>query len=207
MGECKPVRCTAFAGSRCVASGELAHVARKAKETLDGTDLASILIFDDATSEPIEVDFRGTVEDVLRRLAAGDRTGGSPRTEADRDAPRGPGRPRLGVVSREVTLLPRHWEWLNRQSGGASAALRRLVEEARRVSGDRDGVRDAQGAAHRFMSAMAGNLPGFEEALRALFAGDADRFEACVSPWPPDIRDHARRVSGQAFPQQDRGQA
>jgi hypothetical protein len=119
---------------------------------------------------------------------------------AEDEPPRGPGRPRLGVVAREVTLLPRHWEWLGEQPGGASAALRRIVDEARRGSHDKDRVRKAQEAAYRFLSAMAGDLPGFEEANRALFAGDAARFEREVAGWPSDVRDHATTLARAAFP-------
>ena len=93
-------------------------------------------------------------------------------------APRGPGRPKLGVVAREITLLPRHWEWLAQQTGGASVAIRKLVDEARRATATTAiASASAQEAAYRFMSAMAGNLPHFEEAIRALFADDPRRFE------------------------------
>jgi hypothetical protein len=109
--------------------------------------------------------------------------------------PRGRGRPKLGVVAREVTLLPRHWEWLGTQPGGASVALRKLVEEARRTSGDRDRSRAARDAAYHFMSAMAGNLPGFEEASRALFADDRRRFAGLIAGWPDDVRDHTVKLA------------
>ena len=194
-------RCTAFEGSRRIASGDLLEVARKAKEVIDRGERASVLIFDDSSSELVEVDFRGTLEEVMKRLD-------KPAVRMEQaSAPRGPGRPRLGVVSREVTLLPRHWDWLNSQPGGASVALRKLVEEARRVSGGRDRVRRAQEAAYRFMSAMAGDLPGFEEATRALFAGDPDRFHELTDPWPVDVRDHARGISGAAFGNTPEGNA
>ena len=109
--------------------------------------------------------------------------------------PRGRGRPKLGVVAREVTLLPRHWEWLNAQPGGASVALRKLVEQARRANGDADRQRTARDAAYHFMSAMAGNLPDFEEAARALFADDRRAFVALVAAWPADIRDHVIKLA------------
>jgi hypothetical protein len=110
-------------------------------------------------------------------------------------ASRGPGRPKLGVVAREVTLLPRHWEWLARQTGGASVALRKLVEEARRTGEVGHRVRQAQEAAYRFMSVMAGNRPNYEEAIRALFAGEASRFEKLIAEWPADVRRHAARLA------------
>ena len=107
----------------------------------------------------------------------------------------GRGRPRLGVVAREVTLLPRHWDWLALQPGGASAALRRLVEDARRQTTGLDAARTAQEALYRAMSALAGNAPGFEDASRALFAGETARLEAIVATWPPDIAAYILRLA------------
>lgn len=109
------------------------------------------------------------------------------------------GRPKLGVVGREVTLLPRHWEWLNSQPGGASVALRKLVDEARRVNGNKDRVRSAQEASYRFMVAIAGDLPGFEEATRALFQANEARFDEMVEGWPADVKNHARKLAAAAF--------
>jgi len=187
-------RCTAFQGTTLIASGPLAEVAAKVKRIVDTGELSTILIFDDVTAEPVEVDFRGSVEDVIARLTE--------RSESILAAPsvqRGPGRPRLGVIAREVTLLPRHWEWLARQPGGASVALRKLVDEARRVHGEKDRRREAQAAAYRFLSALAGNERGFEEAARALFAGNRERFGEVTAAWPHDIRDHAARLAAAAF--------
>jgi hypothetical protein len=201
MGEPNSKSCTAFNGNQRVASGNRWTVAEKVKEIMDHDEYTSILIFDDITSEVVEIDFRGTMADVRERLerqAAGTIPENAP-SDTDQRSQRGPGRPRLGVVSREVTLLPRHWDWLNSQPGGASVALRRLVEEARRVNGTRDRVRHSQEAAYRFMSAMAGNFPGFEEATRALFAGDSERFNRLTAPWSVDIRDHARKLAEAAF--------
>jgi hypothetical protein len=175
------MNCTAFSGPKRIASGGLREVALQAKSVLDRDEWAQILIFDDITSHVIEVDFRGTTDDVLARIA--------PEEEARR-----PGRPKLGVVAREVTLLPRHWEWLASQPGGASVALRKLVEHARHANQGADRRRRTQESAYRFMSAMAGNEPGFEEATRALFAGDRERFRQMVEGWPADIRDHARKL-------------
>ena len=174
--------CTAFSGTKRIASGSLREVALQAKAALDADECAQVLIFDDVTSHLVEVDFRGTPEDVLTRMAP-------PEEEARR-----PGRPKLGVVAREVTLLPRHWEWLASQPGGASVALRKLVEQARLSNQGADRRRRAQEAAYRFMSAMAGNEPGFEEATRALFAGNRERFRQMVEAWPADIRDHAKKL-------------
>ncbi len=190
----------AFEGNQRIAQGPLATVALKVKETSDAHPLARILVFHGATSELIDFDCRGTPAQVLRRL----RVSAKPAPPQSGPAPQpvarsGPGRPRLGVVAREVTLLPRHWEWLSAQSGGASVALRKLVEQARRTSAASDSVRQAQAAAYRFMSAMAGNLQGFEEAARALFAADRSRFEALVGAWPADVQAHLQHLAESAF--------
>jgi hypothetical protein len=190
------IQCTAFEGSRRIASGDLADVARKVKQIIDDGLEEPVFIFDDATSAVIDVDFRGTVSDVVARLAAKAVTAVD---EPEPEAPRRPGRPKLGVVAREVTLLPRHWEWLNGQPGGASVALRKLVDEARKANEGKDRIRRAREAAYRFMSAMAGNEPGFEEASRALFRGNRDDFEAQVEPWPLDVREHTKKLASASF--------
>lgn len=188
------IRCTAFDGARRIASGPLAEVALAVKHAADRDPAARILVFDDVTSRPVEIDLRGSEADVLARLVPPGAT-----ASAAPEAPRGPGRPKLGVVSREVTLLPRHWDWLARQRGGASVTLRRLVDEARRADDRQGGRRQAEEAAYRFMAAMAGDLPHFEDAARALFAQDRERFETRTEAWPADIRDHARRLAAVAF--------
>lgn len=187
----------AFDGDRRIASGDLRDVARAAKEMLDRGKDASVLVFD-SSSGPVDLDFRGSVEDVLARLPKTTEAAAE-ENDAVPPLPRGPGRPKLGVVAREVTLLPRHWEWLAQQNGGASVALRRLVDEARRANRDKDRIRHAQEAAYRFIAAMAENKPHYEEVARALFAGDAGRFQAWTASWPADVRDHARRLAAVAF--------
>lgn len=203
MDESTRVRCTAFAGLRRIASGTLKRVVLAAKDAIDRGEQAPILIFDDATSELIEVDFRGTAHDVRKRLAKATSTDAPAASAAasQREAPRGPGRPKLGVIAREVTLLPRHWDWLGTQPGGASVALRKLIEEARRVHHGRDRKRRAQEVAYRFMSAIAGDLPDFEDAARALFACDRESFGAMLKRWPQDIRNHAAGLAAFAFDQ------
>ena len=196
----------AFDTDRCIASGDLRDVISAAKQTLDRRQDASIVVFDGRTGGPIDIDFRGTIDDVLARLP--DIAGSpAPAEEAAVPNPRGPGRPKLGVVAREVTLLPRHWEWLAQQSGGASVALRKLVDAARRTGEDTDRVRLAREAAYRFMSAMAGNKPHYEDAIRALFAGEAARFEKLIAEWPADVRDHAARLAERAFDREAPGRA
>ncbi len=179
--------CTAFEGSHRIATGDLGHVALKVKEVVERGERAPVLIFDDFSSELVELDLRGSAEDVLGRLPTAD------------DAARKVGRPKLGVVAREVTLLPRHWDWLASQPGGASVALRKLVEQASRDNQEQDRVRVARESAYRFLSAMAGNEAGFEEATRALFAGNRERFEAETQSWPSDVREHARKLAAASF--------
>jgi hypothetical protein len=186
---------TAFIGHQRLASGPLAEVALAVMKASQKVAAEPIVIFDDANGRPIDLDLRGTERDVVARLPLPAANSGTPANDMAAPEPRGRGRPRLGVVAREVTLLPRHWEWLGAQTGGASVALRKLVEEARRSSGDRDRSRAAREAAYHFMSTMAGNLPGFEEASRALFADDRRRFGDLVAGWPGDIRDHTVKLA------------
>ena len=185
---------TAFIGPTRLAAGPLAEVAIAVMQASRSAAAPPIIIFSDATGQPIDLDLRGTECDIIARLPR-PAAPSDIETEETAAEPRGRGRPKLGVVAREVTLLPRHWEWLGTQPGGASVALRKLVEEARRANGDADRARAARDAAYRFMSAMAGNLAGFEEASRALFADDRRRFVGLVAGWPDDIRDHVVKLA------------
>ena len=157
---------TAFLGDEAIARGTREEVTRAVPER----DQAAALAFDEETGRLVDLDWRGVGE----------------------AAPRGRGRPKLGVTAREVTLLPRHWEWLAAQSGGASAAIRRLVEEAGKAPPSPEARRDA---AYRFMSHMCGDRPGYEEALRALYRGEAERLEALIAAWPNDVRAYILRLS------------
>jgi hypothetical protein len=194
--------CTAFAGPRFLFSGPLGEVAIAVARSALKAD--AVLVFDDATGRVIDLDLRGSDAEILARLSQ------SPNAHVGRyrpnveecssaetpeDGQRGRGRPKLGVVAREVTLLPRHWEWLTAQTGGASATLRRLVDEARKVAHPRQQRRAAQEAAYRFMHAIGGDLPGYEEATRALFADDRSALEERIAAWPQDIRTYALRLA------------
>ena len=203
--------CTAFEGSQRIATGALYDVAPVAKRAVDKWAAShaplAVLIFNDATSEVIELDWRGSPDEFAARLATQAVALEAPAIDQPAEetssssavSPRGPGRPKLGVVAREVTLLPRHWEWLGTQSGGASVALRKLVEDASRASGVQDRVRQCRAVGYKFMSTMAGHEPGFEEASRALFAGDQAGLDARIGDWPVDVQAHLRRVLADAF--------
>ncbi|MFL9986665.1 DUF2239 family protein [Paraburkholderia sediminicola] len=196
-----PATCTAFEGHRRIAAGPVSEVALAVREVLGRGEQAPVLIFDDVTSRPVEFDLRGTPEEMLTRLAS-ETPSEQPASTADAGedgTPRGRGRPKLGVVAREVTLLPRHWDWLNGQSGGASVALRKLVDAARLAGEDKDRKRAAQEAVYRFMTAIAGNLPDYEDATRALYADDRVRFDGIVGAWPEDVRNHTLRLAESAL--------
>jgi steroid delta-isomerase-like uncharacterized protein len=167
----------AFAGARLIAGGTLRDVLPVLKRRFDEDRSDLVLVFDLDTGRQVDFDLRGTLDEVLER-------------EAQRDR-RGPGRPKLGVTSREVSLLPRHWEWLERQSSGISGSLRRLVEQALKVHPGKERARRIRDALSQFLSAMAGDRPNYEEATRALFRGDTEQLEALVQRWPKDVREHA----------------
>jgi len=186
---------TSFQGHRRLASGAPHVVALAVKLATEQGSTKPILVFDDATGRPVDLDTHGTDDEVLARYAAAS-TEEFAASEVSTDAaPRGRGRPKLGVVPREVTLLPRHWAWLEGQPGGASVTLRKLVEEARRSYEERDNARASRERAYHFMSAMAGDLPGFEEATRALFAHNRPTFSELIARWPGDVRDYATRLA------------
>jgi hypothetical protein len=168
---------TAFAGEKLlISAADLGAMLARVKTAADKGKAVPILVFEDDTGKQVDFDLRGTLEEVKARAAPEDKAG--------------PGRPKLGVVSREVTLLPRHWEWLERQSFGISGSLRRLVEQAMKHEPDVEKARLAREAVAKVMWVMAGNLPGFEEASRALYAGDDKRWKKLVKGWPKDIKAH-----------------
>ncbi len=192
-----PETFTAFKGHTQVASGPIRGVAAALRDRIAAGESALILIFDDQTGRQRDIDLSATARDVAGRfgespddpsLASGSPSGSKRR-----------GRPKLGVIGREVTLLPRHWEWLQDQRGGPSATIRRLVDAARATHREHDRVRAAQDAINRFISAVAGDLAGFEEANRALYRGDPARFEQQTASWPGDVRRYIARWSEAAF--------
>ncbi|MCM3132991.1 DUF2239 family protein [Paenibacillus polysaccharolyticus] len=195
-----PIRCTAFVGRKHFAKGTLQDVVKVVKEKLEESEIVDLLIFDDSTGKPIDTDFRRSLEDVLDRLNR--KPGRIKDTEENERPVRRAGRPKLGVVSGEVTLLPRQWDWLKAQPGGASVTLRKLIDEARRSGENGNQVRAAQEVTYHFMTAMAGDFPQYEEALRALYAADENRFYESIKEWTPDIRDYIKSLAGNAFTQE-----
>ncbi len=192
--------CAAFQGGRRLAEGPLSRILPTVRTAHRRDPTVPLLVFEAATSRLVELDLHDDasvpVGGTTAPASMAGETGAAPVAGTGRSS----GRPRLGVVAREITLLPRHWEWLSRQPGGASVTLRKLVEEARRGGAGRDRVRLAQEVTYRFLLAIAGDLPGYEEAMRALFASRRERFEEMLAAWPPDVRDHALRLAADAFP-------
>jgi len=180
-----------FAGTRRVAAGPLRDVLPVLKRRFDRNRSDVGLVFEVETGRQVEFDLRGTPAEILGRALPAPQ--------------RGRGRPKLGVVSREVSLLPRHWDWLEEQSAGISGALRRLVEQAMKAQPDKQRARRARDALSRFLYSMAGDRPNYEEAGRALFAGDLTRFEQLVRRWPKDVRDHAVAQARLAAEGEERG--
>ncbi len=185
--------CTAFDGTHVLSSGSLVDVALAVKRAVEAGAAGPLLVFDDKDARIIDLDLRGSAAEIAARLAAPDEGG----PEAGHG---GRGRPKLGVVGREVTLLPRQWEWLAAQPGGASVTLRKLVEAARRDGAAAETKRQAQEAAYRFMSALGGDLPGYEEATRALFADDRSKLERQMADWPDDVRAYALKLASAVTP-------
>ncbi len=195
--------CTAFDGHRAARVRAFwARSAMAVKRAGERGAKGPVLVFDDATGAVVDLDLRGTKAEIIERLSLRGTAGSNAATSAadgGEGGPRGRGRPKLGVVAREVTLPPRHWEWLATQPGGASVVLRRLVEDARRAdAGPGAGpgkARAMRDAAYKFMSAVAGDFADFEEATRALFSGRYDDFEEHMASWPKDVRGYALKLA------------
>jgi len=189
---------TAFEGSELVFRGSLQHVVTKIKKRMGKTSHSEVLLFSDETGKLMDFNFHGTEKDVLKRLevfsSVSDRHG-----KEESASPAGPGRPKLGVISREVSLLPRHWEWLAAQPSGSSATLRKLIEEAKKKSSGGATVKQLQERCYKVMSVLAGDLSGYEEALRSLYKKDEERFLVQIKEWPKDIRKHIAELARPVF--------
>lgn len=177
-----PPAYVAFVDTTLLARGPLARVAEACKREVDRAGPERLAIFNDETGRVLDLDLSGSVDEVRARFE-----------ETSLPASKKRGRPKLGVVSREVSLLPRHWDWLAEQRGGASASIRRLVDGARKHEPAAALAKRAIEAAHHFLWDMAGDETGFEEATRHLFAHRFDMFEESIATWPKDVREQLAR--------------
>jgi len=179
----------AFSAQNLIAEGTFGEVLQLIKNHIKHSDMVNILFFNGSDGRQIDIDLQASAGESGNGRGASIAASGS---DQEIPAKKSRGRPKLGVVGREVTLLPRHWQWLDNQRGGASARLRRLIDQERKATAGDDMIRESQDSANRFMYAMAGNIPGFEEAVRALYARDKAGFEQETAAWPVDIRNCAR---------------
>ncbi len=187
----------AFDHHNCVYQGSLLDIAVWERSNKYEVNKPPLLIFEMDSGRQIDINTHGTDAEIMDRYAlVNDKEEESTAPQPTKSKR---GRPKLGVVGREVTLLPRHWEWLDRQRGGASGTIRRLVDEARKQNARSDGMRLAQDRTNRFISAIAGDLPGFEEATRALYSGNEAAFVKHVEDWPKDVRTYTLKFSEGAF--------
>jgi len=171
---------TVFMGQQVLVNGSTEDVLKVLKSRYELQDYSPVLVFEDATGNQMDFDLRGSMEEVLLR--------------AGQSSSRSRGRPSLGVASREISLFPRHWEWLESQPRGVSATLRLLVEQERKRNPGAQERRRLQDAANRFLTAMAGNLPNYEEVTRALYADDHERLKILMADWPAGIRNFVHRL-------------
>lgn len=186
---------TAFEDHKILSQGSLEDVVLKVKKRLEKSPESQIVIYSDITGKSMDFNFQGSEKEVLKRLEVYT----APETDNQASAPTGPGRPKLGVISREVSLLPKHWEWLATQSGGASNTLRKLVEESMKKTSGTLTVKTAQERTYKFMSVEAGDFANYEEALRALYRKDKERFTIEIKAWPRDVQKHIFELAKPVF--------
>ncbi|MDG6094942.1 DUF2239 family protein [Acetobacter sp. AN02] len=198
MSEYLSKSCTAFAGTGKLVCGPLVDVALAVRGAVrSDTGGGAVLVFDDATGAVVDLDLRGSTAAIIERLTSQGEAAAfaaAVRARPGGGEAQGRGRPKLGVTAREVTLLPRHWEWLAQQQGGASQTLRRLIDQARKADDGLAEVHAARERCYRFLTALAGDLPGYEEVIRALFAGDDATFSGKMAEWPSDVRGYALQL-------------
>lgn len=185
---------SAFIGTKILKTGPLIEVVLAMKEEVAKDKFAHILCFLDETGAMVDFDLSGTNEQVIAKLLANNTQETKEEQKAETtNAPKS-GRPKLGVTAKEVTLLPRHWEWLAAQRGGASATLRRLVELAAKDSISIETRKSAQNATYRFLQNIAGDFENYEEVLRAIFADDFEKMRKLMQNWPQDIQNYAQKL-------------
>jgi hypothetical protein len=183
---------TAFGNGKLIVHGGLDDVVTKIKRWYDKYSNGTLLVFNDFTGKTMEFDLRGSEKEVLQKIEMF-----LPQEIVVVSAR--PGRPKLGVVTREVSLLPQHWEWLASQPEGASAALRKLVEGAKKNLVMKESVKQVQERAYKIMSILAGDLPQYEEALRSLYRRNEENFKQHIASWSPDIKDYVMKTVEPVF--------
>jgi len=185
---------TAFEGYKLLSHGDIETVALDVRKALKKDSNKSVLIFSDSTGRQIDLNLNGYESEVLERL----KVFAAPPVSTHIG---GVGRPKLGVVSREISLLPQHWEWLSNQEGGASSVIRRLIDAKMNTSllSAKEKTKKVQEVVYKFLSAVAGNLPNFEEVVRYLYRKDKKKFEDLMSDWPSDVSKHASFLAKEAF--------
>lgn len=183
---------TAFDAHSLIAYGDLAEVVLKIKGSIGKASISTILIFSDITGKTIDFNFHGSKQEILKRLEVYT-------SVQDAEPSSGPGRPKLGVVSREVSLLPRHWEWLATQRGGASATIRTLIEDTMKKASAGQSAKQIQDRVYQIMSVLAGDLSDYEEALRAMYKKDKKSFLGYIEGWPKDVQNYLVKSSKEIF--------
>ena len=75
--------------------------------------------------------------------------------------------------------------------------LSKLIEKAEHNPQQRINylVRHHQNLPYPFCDALCGDLPNYEDAMRALLAGDEAGFEDCKGDWPRDLACRAQALS------------
>lgn len=184
---------TAFDNTSIIAHGSLRDVILKTKKILGKSENSSFLIFSDSTGKTIDFNFQGTEKEILKRLEIFV-SNSDEKIELAR-----PGRPKLGVISREISLLPRHWEWLATQSSGASSSIRNLIEDAIKKSTSKVSLKQQQEKVYRVMTTLAGDLDGYEEAIRSLYKRDRESFIKFTKGWSKDLRSYLEKLTNDVF--------
>ncbi|MES2802482.1 MAG: DUF2239 family protein [Bdellovibrionota bacterium] len=183
---------TVFAGFKIISQGNIEEVAIATKKYLKKEDDVRLLIFSDLSGKQMDLDLSGADKDVIDRLSVYKAAEASVSVS-------GPGRPKIGVKPREVSLLPLHWEWLSTQSGGASATIRRLVDEKMKAPTPKDKIKQTQESVYTFLNSIAGDLTNFEDAIRFLYRQDEAKFKDAIADWPKDLKKHTLTLSRGVF--------
>tara|TARA_B100001013_G_scaffold338302_1_gene259147 strand:+ start:260 stop:835 length:576 start_codon:yes stop_codon:yes gene_type:complete len=156
-----------------IAQGELPAVIREAQRQFPE---AEPCLYKLDNGKRVDIDWRGDAEEVIKRLPAALVPPAEKR-----------GRPKLGVISKEVTLLPEHWEWLSVQRGGASTTLRRLIDSAMSSMTPAQERRIKQDQLYSMMRVFEDEA-GFEAASRALYRLDEAAFSQAIGNWPEALQ-------------------